>query len=226
MSDVHSVGGYITAGSLFALGLSSWQVLVSLLVGICIVQFFCNLVAKPSQVTRHALPGDLPRLLRRAGRQHPGHHPRPDRGGLVRHPDLPGLGRLHAAGAALLSRTWRPTPTSRCTASRACRRWAGSPSWSCGCCRPSCSGTAWKRSASSSTGPAPRVYVVMADAVRLAGVEGRLEQHRHEPGRRQVPGLGRAAGDALAPSRWWSATSAARCSTSATSRATARASTR
>lgn len=51
MSDVHSVGGYITAGSLFALGLSSWQVLVSLLVGIVIVQFFCNLVAKPSQVT-------------------------------------------------------------------------------------------------------------------------------------------------------------------------------
>jgi NCS1 family nucleobase:cation symporter-1 len=24
MSDVHSVGGYVTAGSLFALGLSSW----------------------------------------------------------------------------------------------------------------------------------------------------------------------------------------------------------
>ena len=36
MSDVHSVGGYVTAGSLFALGLSSWQVLVSLLVGISI----------------------------------------------------------------------------------------------------------------------------------------------------------------------------------------------
>lgn len=51
MSDVHSVGGYITAGSLFALGLSSWQVLVALLVGIGIVQFFTNLVAKPSQVT-------------------------------------------------------------------------------------------------------------------------------------------------------------------------------
>ena len=27
MSDVHSVGGYVTAGSLFALGLTSWQVL-------------------------------------------------------------------------------------------------------------------------------------------------------------------------------------------------------
>jgi NCS1 family nucleobase:cation symporter-1 len=50
MSDVHSVGGYVTAGSLFALGLTSWQVLISLLVGIVIVNFFCNLVAKPSQM--------------------------------------------------------------------------------------------------------------------------------------------------------------------------------
>ncbi|MEH3055449.1 MAG: NCS1 family nucleobase:cation symporter-1 [Patulibacter minatonensis] len=50
MSDVHSVGGYVTAGSLFALGLNAWQVFVALIVGICIVQFFCNLVAKPSQV--------------------------------------------------------------------------------------------------------------------------------------------------------------------------------
>jgi nucleobase:cation symporter-1, NCS1 family len=56
MSDVHSVGGYITAGSLFALGLSSWQVLVALLIGIVIVQFFCNLVAKPSQVTGTPYP--------------------------------------------------------------------------------------------------------------------------------------------------------------------------
>ncbi|WP_082499113.1 MULTISPECIES: NCS1 family nucleobase:cation symporter-1 [unclassified Rathayibacter] len=51
MSDVHSVGGYVTAGSLFALGLAGWQVLVALVVGIVIVQIFCNLVAKPSQVT-------------------------------------------------------------------------------------------------------------------------------------------------------------------------------
>jgi NCS1 family nucleobase:cation symporter-1 len=50
MSDVHSVGGYVTAGSLFALGLSSWQVLISLLAGIGIVYVFCNLVAKPSQM--------------------------------------------------------------------------------------------------------------------------------------------------------------------------------
>jgi NCS1 family nucleobase:cation symporter-1 len=51
MSDVHSVGGYVTAGSLFALGIASWQVLLSLIIGIVIVQFFTNLVAKPSQKT-------------------------------------------------------------------------------------------------------------------------------------------------------------------------------
>lgn len=56
MSDVHSVGGYVTAGSLFSLGLVSWQVLIALLVGILIVQFFCNLVAKPSQVTGTPYP--------------------------------------------------------------------------------------------------------------------------------------------------------------------------
>ena len=50
MSDVHSVGGYLTAGSLFALGLTSWEVLVCLIVGIVIVNFFVNLVAKPSQM--------------------------------------------------------------------------------------------------------------------------------------------------------------------------------
>ncbi|MQY30910.1 NCS1 family nucleobase:cation symporter-1 [Nocardia aurantia] len=49
MSDVHSVGGYVTAGSLFALGLASWQVLLALLVGITIVYGLCNLVAAPSQ---------------------------------------------------------------------------------------------------------------------------------------------------------------------------------
>src|SRR5947208_10501394 len=51
MSDVHSVGGYVTAGSLFALGLAAWQVLVALLIGIGIVYFLCNLVARPSQAT-------------------------------------------------------------------------------------------------------------------------------------------------------------------------------
>ena len=51
MSDVHSVGGYVFAGSLFALGIGPLPVLVSLLVGILIVNLFANLVAKPSQMT-------------------------------------------------------------------------------------------------------------------------------------------------------------------------------
>jgi NCS1 family nucleobase:cation symporter-1 len=54
MSDVHSVGGYVFAGSLFALGLASWQVLVSLVVGIVIVNVFANLIAKSSQM--HGVP--------------------------------------------------------------------------------------------------------------------------------------------------------------------------
>ncbi|WP_322040057.1 NCS1 family nucleobase:cation symporter-1 [Burkholderia diffusa] len=49
MSDVHSVGGYVFAGSLFALGLTSWQVLIALIVGITIVNRLCNLIARPSQ---------------------------------------------------------------------------------------------------------------------------------------------------------------------------------
>jgi NCS1 family nucleobase:cation symporter-1 len=56
MSDVHSVGGYVTAGSLFALGLAAWQVLVALLVGITIVYLLCNLVARPSQATGTPYP--------------------------------------------------------------------------------------------------------------------------------------------------------------------------
>src|SRR3954467_8676827 len=47
MSDVHSVGGYGTAGALFSLGIASCQVLVSLIIGISSVMVFCNLVAKP-----------------------------------------------------------------------------------------------------------------------------------------------------------------------------------
>lgn len=49
MSDIHSVGGYVVAASLFSLGLAGWQVMLSLLVGILVVQCFANLLAKPSQ---------------------------------------------------------------------------------------------------------------------------------------------------------------------------------
>lgn len=49
MSDVHSVGGYVFAASLFALGLDGIQVFISLLVGISIVMVFANLMGKPGQ---------------------------------------------------------------------------------------------------------------------------------------------------------------------------------
>ena len=50
MSDVHSVGGYTFAASLFFLGLSGWQVLLSMLVGIAIVYILMNWIGTPSQV--------------------------------------------------------------------------------------------------------------------------------------------------------------------------------
>ncbi|MFT9166007.1 MAG: NCS1 family nucleobase:cation symporter-1 [Komagataeibacter saccharivorans] len=48
MSNVHSVGGYVTAGSLFAVGLPAGDVFIALVAGIMIIQVVCNLVARPS----------------------------------------------------------------------------------------------------------------------------------------------------------------------------------
>lgn len=49
MSDVHSVGGYTFAASLFFLGLTGWQVLVSMIAGILVVYGLINLIGRPSQ---------------------------------------------------------------------------------------------------------------------------------------------------------------------------------
>lgn len=48
MSDVHSVGGYTFAASLFFLGLTGWQVLVSMVIGIVAVYALMNLIGRPS----------------------------------------------------------------------------------------------------------------------------------------------------------------------------------
>ena len=196
MSDVHSVGGYITAGSLFALGLSSWQVLVALLVGIVIVQFFCNLVAKPSQVTGTPYPvicrasfgvlgANIPAIIR----------------GLIAVAWY-GIQTYLASGAFLLL-ALHFFPNLAPYADVAQHGFAGLSSlgwlafmvmwvlqalvfWH---------GMEAIRKFIDWAGPA--VYVVMAVLWRLAGVEGGLEEHRPEPGGREVPGLGCAAGDAL-----------------------------
>jgi len=54
MSDVHSVGGYTFAASLFLLGISGWQVLLAMTIGILIVYVLMNWVGKPSLV--HGIP--------------------------------------------------------------------------------------------------------------------------------------------------------------------------
>src|SRR3984893_1679070 len=54
MSDVHSVGGYTFAASLFFLGLTGWQVLLSMLAGIMAVYFLMNLIGRPS--LRYGIP--------------------------------------------------------------------------------------------------------------------------------------------------------------------------
>ncbi|WP_375453386.1 NCS1 family nucleobase:cation symporter-1 [uncultured Methylobacterium sp.] len=48
MSDVHSVGGYTFAASLFFLGLTGWEVLAAMVVGITIVYVLMNLIGRPS----------------------------------------------------------------------------------------------------------------------------------------------------------------------------------
>ena len=48
MSDVHSVGGYTFAASLFFLGLNGWEVLLAMVIGITIVYFLMNLIGRPS----------------------------------------------------------------------------------------------------------------------------------------------------------------------------------
>jgi NCS1 nucleoside transporter family len=48
MSDVHSVGGYTFAASLFFLGLTGWEVLLAMTAGIIVVYFLMNLIGRPS----------------------------------------------------------------------------------------------------------------------------------------------------------------------------------
>jgi NCS1 family nucleobase:cation symporter-1 len=51
MSDIHSVGGYIFAAGLFALGLVGWQVLVALVIGITLVNVGMNWMGYAGQRT-------------------------------------------------------------------------------------------------------------------------------------------------------------------------------
>lgn len=56
MSDVHSVAGYLTAGSLFAMGLPPGDVFLALMLGILVVHAVCNVIAVPSFRTGAPFP--------------------------------------------------------------------------------------------------------------------------------------------------------------------------
>ena len=88
MSDVHSVGGYTFAASLFLFGLTGWQVLLSMAVGI-LDRLLPDEPDRPAVAARgHPLPGDGAHLARRDGRQPRRHDPRRRRHRLVRRADL------------------------------------------------------------------------------------------------------------------------------------------
>jgi NCS1 family nucleobase:cation symporter-1 len=56
MSDVHSLGGYVFAAGLFFLGLAGWQILLSMLIGILIVNGLLNGIGKMGQSTGAPYP--------------------------------------------------------------------------------------------------------------------------------------------------------------------------
>ncbi|NVN38052.1 NCS1 family nucleobase:cation symporter-1 [Komagataeibacter swingsii] len=56
MSNIHSVGGYVTMGSLFAMGLPATDVFMALIAAIVVIQVLCNLVARPSQISGAPYP--------------------------------------------------------------------------------------------------------------------------------------------------------------------------
>lgn len=56
MSDVHSIGSYVTLGTLFTGGLPGLAVAMGLLAGILAVEALCNLVAMPSHQTGTPFP--------------------------------------------------------------------------------------------------------------------------------------------------------------------------
>jgi len=60
MSDVHSVGGYTFAASLFFIGLTSWQVLLAMAAGITAVYALMNLIGEPS--LKYGIPYPVARM--------------------------------------------------------------------------------------------------------------------------------------------------------------------
>ena len=130
MSDVHSVGGYTFAASLFFLGLTGWQVLLAMVVGITVVYFLMNLIGRPSLKYGTPFPvvarmsfGVMGANLAAGSARHRRHR-------LVRRADLFRFQGGAGAGADVLPRRGSVARTPAFSASP---RWAGPASCSCGC---------------------------------------------------------------------------------------------
>ena len=104
MSDVHSVGGYTFAASLFFLGLTGWQVLLSMTVGIVAVYFLMNLIGGPSLKYGTPVSGGRADVLWRDGRQSRGDPARRRRHRLVWRANLFRVQGGAGAGPDLVSR--------------------------------------------------------------------------------------------------------------------------
>ena len=152
MSDVHSVGGYTFAASLFFLGLTGWEVLLAMAVGITAVYFLMNLIGRPS--LKYGTP--FPVVARMAFGVMGANIAAGLRGivGIVWY----GVQTYFASKAVqVLVLAFYPSRRSLhpWRVSSACRRWAGSASCSCGCFSFWSFSMAWRRSAGSSISAAP-----------------------------------------------------------------------
>ena len=218
MSDVHSVGGYVTAGSpvrprphqLAGLHLPHRRHLDRALL----------LQPRREAVAAHGVP--FPVICRSVFGVVGANIPAIIRGliavawyGIQTYLASAALDILLSASGRRSSRT----ATSPSTGSSGCPRSATSPSRCCGCCRPPSSGPAWTPSASSSTSAAPRSTSSCSSSAstccpRRTGTSASTCRPSSSPGR---PSSRRCV-----PRRLWSSrTSRGRCSTSVTSRGTA-----
>ncbi|MEI8632799.1 cytosine permease [Vibrio sp. PP-XX7] len=101
MSDVHSVGGYVFAASLFALGLAGWQVFVCLLAGIMIVYLFANLMGVPGQKAGIPFPVVCRLSFGVKGGEYSCDYSRSHCCSLVRHSNLSGVKLVYHSGFVL-----------------------------------------------------------------------------------------------------------------------------
>ena len=152
-SDVHSLWGYYLAASLFLLCGTFVNFVVAIGLGSLVIFFLMTLVGNAGVQDRRSVSGARTRVVRHLGRQPAGAGARDRRVLLVRRADRGRVGRDRRAADAQRRDAWRSTSRPISSATRGSR---SSASWSSGRCSCSSSSAAWRRCATSRTGPARR----------------------------------------------------------------------